>query len=719
MIKLVEVSKYYHENNIVAQGMRKVSLDFDLGEFVAITGESGSGKSTLLNVISGVDTYEDGEMLIDGIPTSGFDEKDWDHYRRNYIGFIFQNYHLIDSYTVYENVESALVLTDVNPRERKKRINDIIARVGLSKWKNQRAARLSGGQKQRVAIARALAKNTPIIVADEPTGNLDAESGKQISALLGEIAKNKLVIVVSHNYPQIEPYATRKIKMVDGEVIEDRELKTKNLVEKDIAPLSEPVKKKRWHHALYFAWRNLFRQPKRSIFIFIVSLLATVLVAINTGNALADAYQLSSVLDLFSMQQNYSNTDPSRIVVTPIDGDDWTEEDSNRISRIINVSNVTENDKMVDTKFPLNFGTTTSSYYFSDTYMREYYSQLPLLKGTAPQAKFDAVVSYDVIGYYGSLSLPIDVAFGNSQLASIVPDIRIVGIAKDDGRTKETIFFSEEALSSIASTFKINDLEDRITVFYDQAHTSGFRIDQIGYDSDITGTDAYLIDYEVDNDYYGVIDNVPFNVKSGNSSRYANYGFGTLIIGPDFLSQFSIETPLKQASVFVSDIMFRSTVASRLRSLGYRVVIPSEVGMDNIAVLKILAYLLVFLRNGLLMLFIGLGTYLVMRSMLRAKLKDYAILSTIGLDKKEIDILSLLELWLSFTLSFVVTLIALTAVRLSHLGLFSVLISNLNFFVIVAIYGFLLILSLYIIKKFTKYMKKKSLLSEVRGTSEL
>lgn len=250
MLKLENISKFYHEGNLVTLGLRKISLEFHQGEFVAITGESGSGKSTLLNVLSGIDSYEDGEFYVEGEETSGFDDQDWENYRRNYIGFIFQNYNLIDSYTVLENVEAAMVVQGISAKERRERAKEIIAKVGLTDHINHKATKLSGGQKQRVAIARALAKNTKIIVADEPTGNLDSESGKQIIALLSEISKEKLVLLVTHNYEMVADYVSRKIKLADGEVVEDRILKPGLALESQ--KYIEPKKdRKRWQKSLF------------------------------------------------------------------------------------------------------------------------------------------------------------------------------------------------------------------------------------------------------------------------------------------------------------------------------------------------------------------------------------------------------------------------------------------------------------------------------------
>ena len=195
MIKLENISKYYHSEGMVTLGLRKVNLELPNKGFIVLTGESGSGKSTMLNVICGIDTYEEGEMYINGEETSYFDDSDWEEYRRKSVGFIFQNYNLIDSYTVLENVETALIIQNLKAKERKKRALALLKKVGLTNHVRHKATKLSGGEKQRLAIARALAKDSSIIAADEPTGNLDSKSGKQIFELLYEISKEKLVIV--------------------------------------------------------------------------------------------------------------------------------------------------------------------------------------------------------------------------------------------------------------------------------------------------------------------------------------------------------------------------------------------------------------------------------------------------------------------------------------------------------------------------------------------
>ena len=220
-IKLQNISKYYYSATAVTQALQGINLEFRMGEFVAITGESGSGKSTLLRIISGMDTFDDGELYVDGQPTFQYDEDDWEEYRRTKIGFVFQDYSLIGHYTAKENIVSALLIMGVPEKEAGDKAIHYLERVGLSAQRDQRASKLSSGQKQRLSIARALAKDTDIIVADEPTGNLDSETGAQIVKLLRDLSQDHLVIMVTHNYEQVEKYVTRKVRLHDGSLILD------------------------------------------------------------------------------------------------------------------------------------------------------------------------------------------------------------------------------------------------------------------------------------------------------------------------------------------------------------------------------------------------------------------------------------------------------------------------------------------------------------------
>ena len=232
LLTLSDIGKIYVSEGNVSVGIRGVNLSFERGEFVAITGKSGSGKTTLLNVIGGTDTYEEGELTVMGNTTSHYLQSDFEEYREKYISFIYQDYNIIESFTVLQNVELALMSIE-DKKQRRARALELIRKVGLEAHIRHKGSQLSGGQKQRTVIARALAKDSPIILADEPTGNLDSTTSKDIMALLREVSRDKLLIVVTHDFDEVADYATRHIRVFDGEIEFDHLLKDPTRVEKN------------------------------------------------------------------------------------------------------------------------------------------------------------------------------------------------------------------------------------------------------------------------------------------------------------------------------------------------------------------------------------------------------------------------------------------------------------------------------------------------------
>ena len=221
MLELKNIKKSYKTGSFIQHALKNVNLKFRTEEFVAILGPSGSGKTTLLNVIGGLDKYDSGDLIINGKSTKKFKESNWDSYRNNCIGFIFQSYNLISHISVLENVEMSTILSGYSKKRRKKMAIEALEKVGLKDHIHKRPNQLSGGQMQRVAIARALVNNPDIILADEPTGALDTKTSKQIMDLIKEIAKDKLVIMVTHNPDLAKEYATRIIEFKDGEIQND------------------------------------------------------------------------------------------------------------------------------------------------------------------------------------------------------------------------------------------------------------------------------------------------------------------------------------------------------------------------------------------------------------------------------------------------------------------------------------------------------------------
>lgn len=218
MLELKKISKVYKLENFKQKALDNISINFRNCEFVSILGPSGSGKTTLLNIIGGLDNYTSGDLIINGISTKKYNDRDWDTYRNHKIGFVFQSYNLITHQTILSNVELALTLSGVKSKERKKRAKDALKKVGLIEHINKKPNQLSGGQMQRVAIARALVNNPDILLADEPTGALDSKTSVQIMNLLKEVAKDRLVIMVTHNSDLAEKYSTRIIDLKDGEI---------------------------------------------------------------------------------------------------------------------------------------------------------------------------------------------------------------------------------------------------------------------------------------------------------------------------------------------------------------------------------------------------------------------------------------------------------------------------------------------------------------------
>ena len=232
MLQIQKIYKKYVTGDLEQTALDGVSLNLRDNEFVAILGPSGSGKTTLLNVIGGLDRYDSGDLIINGISTKKYKDRDWDSYRNHTIGFVFQSYNLIPHQTVLSNVELALTISGISKSERKRRATEALEKVGLGKQLHKKPNQMSGGQMQRVAIARALVNDPEILLADEPTGALDSETSIQVMDLLKEVAKDRLVVMVTHNPELAEQYANRIVRVKDGHIIDDSnpyEVDTKNM----------------------------------------------------------------------------------------------------------------------------------------------------------------------------------------------------------------------------------------------------------------------------------------------------------------------------------------------------------------------------------------------------------------------------------------------------------------------------------------------------------
>jgi ABC-type lipoprotein export system ATPase subunit len=320
MLKLTNIRKSYRTGSFTQTALDGVSITFRSNEFTAVLGPSGSGKTTMLNIIGGLDHYESGDLEIDGISTKEYSSRDWDTYRNNRIGFVFQSYNLIPHQTVLANVELALTLSGVSVDERRKRAIKALEEVGLKEHTHKKPNQLSGGQMQRVAIARALINNPEILLADEPTGALDSKTSTQVLELLTNIAKKRLVIMVTHNSDLAEKYANRIIQLTDGQIVSDsrhfKPTKEQQYVERKVRKASMS-----FLTAISLSFSNLMTKKGRT---FVTALAGSIgIIGIAAILSLANGINLyiedveRETLSLYPLSIQQSGFDFSSMLVEP------------------------------------------------------------------------------------------------------------------------------------------------------------------------------------------------------------------------------------------------------------------------------------------------------------------------------------------------------------------------------------------------------------------
>lgn len=360
LLNLQQVSKYYTGNQSVVVGLNSISLSLSRGEFVAVTGESGSGKSTLSHVIGGILAYESGEMYFNGKETSHYDSLDWERYRRDNISFISQNYGILPGATVMKNVISALILTGMDKTEAKTAAEKILRQVELWDLRRRRAAKLSSGQKQRLSIARALAKPAPILIADEPTGNLDPENSAKVISLLAQAADDRLVILITHEFDEAKDLATRHIVLQDGHIASDTVLRPANEPE----PAPTAAKSRKRVLSPYVACLQASSRP-------IWTALMTLFFAMT-------AFAVFAFLGVFIISLDdtptriyddsaFLNGSTERIAVMKGDTGRFTEDDLDAILALPNVTAIERNGYVTDAQYAYREGTDYLASYTAST----------------------------------------------------------------------------------------------------------------------------------------------------------------------------------------------------------------------------------------------------------------------------------------------------------------------------------------------------------------
>ena len=669
MLKLENVSKIYYTNGIVATGISKVNLELNIGEFVVITGESGSGKSTLLNVISGIDSYEEGEMYINGKETSHYTEKDFEEYRKKYIANIFQSFNLINSYTVYQNVELVLLLNGYKRKQIKKKVLDIIDKVGLTKFKNTKVSKLSGGQKQRVAIARAIVKDTPIIVADEPTGNLDTKSAYEIIELLKNVAKDKLVVIVTHNIEQVEKYATRIIKMHDGRMIQNTEIKNIN---EDSKITQASGKNITIPNQYRLGIRNTFNIFSKFILLFIVfTFMSVAFLAEYSAFKLVE----HSTEESSGYSANLRDISKERILINKQNREPFTEDDYSKIKQLSNIDYIVEDDISLDTEFILRNDTLNTYGYIKD--INNFKGNLDI--GRMPENDDEIILKANKDDY--TITQMLDETL-NSEFSlqksyregDTIRTVKIVGIQYNENNTiyDRTLYVSNE-VKKVVRSYVHNQYSDMKTLLNDKyvqytIETSenvepGTAIvnDDLKYQFKNNKIINQNINISVSNIYYE--DNIDLTItKTFTKSNlkkltgYTDYSYyqNAIIINPDDYNSL-YDKPSYQSSVYVKDASIIDQTMSELENLGLKPKKATDfkVEYENESQIVKIFKVVVTIFVIIVVFFIS---YLIISIILKSRNIYYTTLRMLGATSKSTRKILNIELFINSTLSYLMVL---------------------------------------------------------------
>lgn len=652
MIKLKDVSKYYYNKGLITSGITKINAEFNIGEFIVITGESGSGKSTLLNVISGLDTYEDGEMYIDGKETSHYGDEDFEEYRKEYISNIFQNFNLVGSYTVYQNIELVMLINGYTKKEARPKILKLINEVELTKYKNTRVSKLSGGQKQRVAIARALAKNTPIIIADEPTGNLDKRAAESVLKTLALTAKDKLVIVVTHNYEQVEKYATRKITMFDGKILEDKiitktdELKTDgNLESKKMKPLSK----------LRLGVRNTFNIVPKFLLLLAVFLFMFAAITTEMAGLRENKYEEERVGNNSYLQ----NKDTSRIIINKSDKSPFTDEDYQRIEALGNISRIQKDDYLED----LSASLYSDYYYISGSVIKRTSQKLDL--GRNIEKDNEVVIQMNKEN--NTIGDPEKIL--NKEFMYNYQDnttkLKVVGIIFNDDLDYESIIeVSDNMINEFILNYVISRTTQTLTVNGADTYCNLFYIDSVNdssiYVNENLNNNSYpikMVSLSLSNTYVNKVFDLKVEhvLNKYNSKRLTGYSYeeNTCYLSKNLIRNTLIRDKY-QTSVFVKDEVKINDTINDLINLGYSTYAVKDMLINESATMTYIYNIINLVLMIIILVAMFFISYLIIKLILKSRKNYYTIIRILGGSKKNCKSILKIELYTILNIAFII-----------------------------------------------------------------
>ena len=741
LLRLINVSKFYHNKKNVSSGFNKVNLSLDQGEFVVITGESGSGKSTLLNVISGLDSYEEGELYINGEETSHYTEKDYEDYRRKYIGNIFQNFNLVNSYTVYQNIELVLLLNGEKKKDIKKKILEVIDLVKLTKFKNTKASKLSGGQKQRVAIARALVKNTPIIVADEPTGNIDVKSAKEITKLLYDISKDKLVVVVTHNYEQFAEYATRQIVMHDGRIMLDKKLKETEEV------IDEPPKYKniKLFNKILLGFRNVFNIKIKFFLLVLVYFILTVSVFSNYTSLNMNTYNNN----MFKTSYIFSDYSEKRIIINKKDKSPFTEEEINKIKSIKNVKEVVKDDILIDNSISLE---NEELRLWNSVSINNIENVKKVTYGRIPN-KDEELYNAAIIKIVGGTSKnEVDKYLNNKFIlrsnngTEVSRELTIIGIIEDKSITNlvggDTLYVTNDILGTartdtnlyysdinVTLNDKLFSSEDYSLSFNIQPHNAVSKGNAVVSDA----TNLYCKDYDckkknininIKNNYYQngfdlyIVDTFTeknINKKLGfTKEQYYDY-MNTIFINPENYKELFNENTY-QMSVYVKNERKIDDTTKELEKLDINIYRMMDMTTNIFG--SILGFVTLFgkIRFIISIIVLFFICYFIIKIILKSRNTYFSTVRTLGGNKKVLNDLLNIELLVDINIAYILFTTLLVLIRNKVIKV-SMLYQLSTFFELkdyIIIYMVLIVMSILIANRYSKKLFGNSVMSNYR-----
>lgn len=652
MIKLKDVSKYYYNKGLITSGITKINAEFNIGEFIVITGESGSGKSTLLNVISGLDTYEDGEMYIDGKETSHYGDEDFEEYRKEYISNIFQNFNLVGSYTVYQNIELVMLINGYTKKEARPKILKLINEVELTRYKNTRVSKLSGGQKQRVAIARALAKNTPIIIADEPTGNLDKRAAESVLKTLALTAKDKLVIVVTHNYEQVEKYATRKITMFDGKILEDKiitktdEVKTDgNLESKKMKPISK----------LRLGVRNTFNIVPKFLLLLAVFLFMFAAITTEMAGLRENKYEEERVGNNSYLQ----NKDTSRIIINKSDKSPFTDEDYQKIEALGNISRIQKDDYLED----LSASLYSDYYYISGSVIKRTSQKLDLGRNI----ENDNEVVIQMNKENNTIGDPEKIL--NKEFMYNYQDnttkLKVVGIIFNDDLDYESIIeVSDNMINEFILNYVISRTTQTLTVNGADTYCNLFYIDSVNdssiYVNENLNNNSYpikMVSLSLSNTYVNKVFDLKVEhvLNKYNSKRLTGYSYeeNTCYLSKNLIRNTLISDKY-QTSVFVKDEVKINDTINDLMNLGYSTYAVKDMLINESATMTYIYNIINLVLMIIILVAMFFISYLIIKLILKSRKNYYTIIRILGGSKKNCKSILKIELYTILNIAFII-----------------------------------------------------------------